>query len=322
MILAGDIGGTKTVLGVYERRGNVLWQLREETFKSADHASLEEIIARFAKGERCETGCFGVAGPVVSGEVRTTNLPWVLRETELATAIGARRVKLLNDLEAAAYGMLYLEQDSVLTLQAGAVGAANGTIAVLAAGTGLGEAILYWDGARHVALPSEGGHATFAPQTAEELAVRDHLARELAIDHVSWERVVSGPAFPMIYEALRAGRAEPEWLRARMQRENPAVVITDVGLRGDEPITRRTVELFAECYGAEAGNHALKVLALGGVFLGGNIATVLFPALSAAFLRGFLRKGRFSALLATLPVRVALDPKAPLIGAAQCGATL
>ncbi len=319
MILAGDIGGTKTVVGAYERRGNVLWQLREETFRSADHASLEEIVARFAKGERYEVGCFGVAGPVVDGEVRTTNLPWVLREDELATAIGARRVKLLNDLEAAAYGMLYLQPESVLTLQAGTT---TGTIAVLAAGTGLGEAILYWDGARHIPLPSEGGHATFAPQTPEELAVRDHLARALAVEHVSWERVVSGPAFPMIYECLRAGRAEPEWLRARMQQENPAAVITDVGLRGEEPVTRRTVELFAECYGAEAGNHALKVLALGGVFLGGNIAKVLFPALRDSFLRGFLRKGRFSALLSTLPVRVALDPKVPLIGAAQFGATL
>jgi glucokinase len=316
MILAGDIGGTKTVLASYQLQSGTLVQLREETFKSGEHASLEEIVARFRGNDAYVTACFGVAGPVVDGECRTTNLPWVLRESDLAVKLGARRVKLLNDLEAASYGMLHLEAGSVLSLQDGSK-VTPGTIAVLAAGTGLGEAILYWDGARYLPLPSEGGHATFAPQTPEEQALRDYLAKTLNVDHVSFERVVSGPAFAMIYDFL-GGTA----LRDRFAKENPAAVITSAGLANEDPIARRTVELFAECYGAEAGNHALKVLALGGVFLGGNIAKVLFPTMRDAFMRGFLHKGRFEKLLATLPVRVALDPKAPLIGAAHFGATL
>lgn len=316
MILAGDIGGTKTVLASCEKRSGALVRLREETFKSAEHASLEEIVARFRGTDRYEVACFGVAGPVVDGECRTTNLPWVLREIDLATKLGTRRVKLLNDLEAAAYGMLHLEAGSVLTLQEGSK-VTPGTIAVLSAGTGLGEAILYWDGERYTPLPSEGGHATFAPQTSEEHALRNYLAEKLSVEHVSWERVVSGPAFARIYEFLGGTT-----LRGRFERENPAAVITEVGLRGEEPIAARTVEIFAECYGAEAGNHALKTLALGGVFLGGNIAKILFPTMREAFIRGFLRKGRLSALLATLPVRVALDPKVPLIGAANFGAVL
>lgn len=319
MILAGDIGGTKTVIARFELRDGVLCNVREETFKSADHRSLEEIVARFRGNDSYEVACFGVAGPVVDGESRITNLPWLLRERELASTIRVRRAKLLNDLEAAAYGMLHLTPQSVLTLQEGSK-VTPGTIAVLAAGTGLGEAILLWNGERYLPLPSEGGHATFAPQTDEELGLRNFLAERLKVDHVSWERVVSGPAFLMIYEYLRGSGDDP--LRERFARENPAAVITEVGLADRDPIARRTVELFAECYGAEAGNHALKCLALGGVFLGGNIAKILFPAMREAFLRGFLRKGRFSQLLASLPVRVALDPKVPLIGAAHFGATL
>lgn len=322
MILAGDIGGTKTVLARWEYRAGVLDKVREATFKSADYASLEDVIATFRQDDRYDVACFGVAGPIVDGESKITNLPWVLRERELATSIGVRRAKLLNDLEAAAYGMLHLAPESVLTLQEGSK-FTPGTIAVLAAGTGLGEAILQWDGARYHPMPTEGGHSTFAPQTDEEYALRTFLAARLGVEHVSWERVVSGPAFPMIYEFLLSrGGDEPAWLAERLAKEPPSAVITEVGLRGDEPLTKRVCELFASWYGAEAGNHALKCLALGGVFLSGNIAKVLFPKLREAFLRGFLHKGRFSALLASLPVRVALDPKVPLIGSAHYAATL
>lgn len=324
MILAGDIGGTKTVLARYERTAQGLVRVRDATFKSADHASLEAIVALFRAGDDTpiDAACFGVAGPVVDGECRTTNLPWLLRETDLAQAFGARRVKLLNDLEAAAYGMLYLTPEQTTVLQQG-TRARSATVAVLAAGTGLGEAILHFDGTRHLPIASEGGHATFAPQTEEEFALTLYL-QQLYGPHVSWERVVSGPAFPVLYGFFRdRGFAEePAWLRARLATENPSAVITEVGLRGDEPLCRRTVETFARFYGAEAGNLALKCLAVGGVFLGGNIANVLFPALTAPFLEGFTRKGRFAALLASLPVVVARDPQVPLLGAASFGASL
>ncbi len=336
MILAGDIGGTKTVLARWERRpaaegvagGAVLVKLREEIYRSSEHASLEEIIALFRKEDAApyDVACFGVAGPVVDGECRTTNLPWLLTETALAKSAGVRRAKLLNDLEAAAFGMLFLTTDQVLTLQEGTRSNKAGTVAVLAAGTGLGEAILHWDGTRHHPMPSEGGHSTFAAQSAEEAALMLHLQQKYG-EHVSWERVVSGPAFPVLYEFFRdrlaaGGVAEPGWLRERLARENPSAVITEIGMKGDEPITRKTVEAFATFYGAEAGNHALKCLALGGVFLGGNIAGILFPTMAEDFLRGFHRKGRLSSVLKSVPVRVARDPRAPLIGAAYFGATL
>ncbi len=324
MILAGDIGGTKTVLARAARTAQGVAIEREEVYSSAAHTSLEAIVAKFLATERepIEVACFGVAGPVLDGECRTTNLPWLLREEDLARELGARRVKLLNDLEAAALGMLLLPSDEVFTLQAGTRDA-PGTIAVLAAGTGLGEAILRWDGERHVAQATEGGHATFAPQTAEDWALVEFLQARHG-EHVSWERVVSGPAFVSIYEFFRDRRLAPEpaWLQERLVAENPSAVITEVGLRGDEPLCRATVETFARLYGAEAGNLVLKSLAVGGVFLGGNIANVIFPAMREHFLRGFTRKGRFSPLLASLRVRVAQDARAPLLGAAHYAATL
>lgn len=324
MILAGDIGGTKTVLARVERTAQGVAIVREEVHASAAHASLEEIVQKFlsTETEPVEAACFGVAGPVFDGECRTTNLPWLLREDDLARAFGARRVKLLNDLEAAALGMMHLDADEIMIMQEG-TRKAPGTIAVLAAGTGLGEAVLQWDGARLVPRATEGGHATFAPQTDEEWALAKFLQARHG-EHVSWERVVSGPAFISLYEFFRdrgVGK-EPPWLQERLVRENPSAVITEIGLRGDEPICRATVETFARLYGVEAGNLVLKSLAIGGVFLGGNIANVIFPALREPFLRGFTRKGRFSPLLASLPVRVARDKRAPLLGAAQYASIL
>jgi glucokinase len=327
MLLAGDIGGTKTVLAQVVRRADGIAIVREEIFASAAHASLDEIIDRFRGGSvhgvgDVEVACFGVAGPVVDGECRTTNLPWVLRETELARAIGARRVKLLNDLEAAAYGMLHLPASQVVEIQ-GAARTTPGTVAVLAAGTGLGEALLYWDGSRYHPIPTEGGHTTFAPQTDEDWAFAEFLRRRFGA-HVSWERVVAGPGFVSLYEFFREQSVaeEPAWLRERLARENPSAVVTDVGLRGDDPVCVQAVEAFARHFGAEAGNLALKSLALGGVYLGGNIANVIFPALADHFLGAFVDKGRFASLLKTLPVRIARDPRVPLIGAAHYAAAM
>src|SRR4051812_4523116 len=205
MLLAGDIGGTKTVLALFEKTGDGLRQVRDGTFPSKDNASLEEILSKFLKQDasiKLEAGCFGVAGAVIEGKAKTTNLPWNLDEQVLARAIGAPRVKLLNDLEAAAFGMLYLQPQELCVLNAGPQPKPKGNVAVIAAGTGLGEAMLYWDGKQHQPLASEGGHCDFAAQSDQEIGLIRYL-REKFGGHVSYERVLSGPGFYNVYCFLR-----------------------------------------------------------------------------------------------------------------------
>ena len=326
MILAGDIGGTKTVVALFERRDDRLELRRDATFPSRDHASLEEILARFLEEgpAAIDAACFGVAGPVVGGQARTTNLPWTLDEAELARAVGARRVKLLNDLEAAAYGMLELGSDERARLNAGADAGARGNVAVIAAGTGLGEAVLFWDGARHHAVASEGGHASFAARTDEEIALLRFLQAELG-QHVSTERVLSGPGLYNIYRCLReTGSApEPDWLAAQIEHGDPGAAVGRAGLEERDPACAHALELFAAIYGAEAGNLALQCVAVGGVFIGGGVAPKILPALqSGRFMEAFTDKGRFSGMLKGLEVSVALDPRTPLRGAARIASQL
>ncbi len=319
MILAGDIGGTKTVIGLFEAAADRLHAVREETFPSRSHSTLEEVLDRFLARESrppLDAACFGVAGPVVEGRTRTTNLPWELDERKLAEALQVPRAKLLNDLEAAAYGMLYLEPTDLCVLQPGLK--RKGNIAVIAAGTGLGEAIVYWDGARHHPLASEGGHADFAPQTDLEGELLLYLRREFG--HVSYERLLSGPGLLNIYRFLRdTGHAmEPEWLREQIDQGDPAALISQMGLQGEHPLCTRALDLFTSVYGAEAGNLALKALAVGGVYVGGGIAPKILPKLQdGTFLHAFTDKGRFTELMRTIEVKVALNPRAPLIGAAH-----
>lgn len=322
MILAGDIGGTKTVLGLFEEAGGDLHMARDGTFRSQEHASLEEIVAKFLNAgpkASLRAGCFGVAGAVLEGQCRTTNLPWRLHETVLAQAIAAPRVKLLNDLEAAAYGMLYLRPDELCVLNPGSRPRLQGNVAVIAAGTGLGEAMLYWDGQRHYPIASEGGHCDFAPRTEQEIALIEYLMPNFG-GHVSYERVLSGPGFHNVYTFLRdCGYApEPLWLTEKLKTGEPNVVISQAGLAGDDPLCITTLDLFATIYGAEAGNLALKCVAAGGVFVGGGIAPKILPALqNGSFMRGFTDKGRFSDLMKSIEVSVSLNPRAPLIGAAH-----
>jgi glucokinase len=322
MILAGDIGGTKTVLALFEQAGNELRQLRDATFVSREHRSLEDLLSQFLQEEpsaALQAGCLGVAGPVIEGKCRTTNLPWTLEETALARAIGAPRVKLLNDLEAAAYGMLYLQPEEFSILNPGVQAQHRGNIAVIAAGTGLGEAMLYWDGVQHYPIASEGGHSDFAPRTDQEIELLRYLRAKLG-GRVSYERVLSGPGFYDIYLFLRdSGYAvEPPWLAERLKSGDPNATITQIGLAGEEPLCVATLELFCSIYGAEAGNLALKYLAVGGVFVGGGIAPKILPALQrGSFMRSFTDKGRFSDLLKNIEVSVALNPRAPLLGAAH-----
>ena len=319
MILAGDIGGTKTVIGLFEDTGGHLKAVREETFPSQSHGSLQEILERFldsASRPPLRTACFGVAGPVVEGRSKITNLPWELDERTLASALQVPRAKLLNDLEAAAFGMLYLDPIDLRLLQPGLT--REGNIAVIAAGTGLGEAILYWDGERHHPLASEGGHSDFAPQSGIEVELLIYLRREFG--HVSYERVLSGPGLLNIYNFLReSGFAlEPEWLRSQIAQGDPGAMVAQLGLAREHPLCTRALDLFTSVYGAEAGNLALKALTVGGVYVGGGIAPKILAKLQdGTFAHAFNDKGRFAELMRSIEVKVALNPRAPLIGAAN-----
>lgn len=319
MILAGDIGGTKTVIGLFEEAADRLQGVREETFPSQNHGSLEEILDRFLAAKShpsLHAACFGVAGPVVEGRTRTTNLPWELDERTLAEALGVPRTKLLNDLEAAAYGMLHLDPSDLRELQPGLK--RKGNIVVIAAGTGLGEAILYWDGTRHHPIASEGGHADFAPQTDLEAELLAYLQKEFG--HVSYERLLSGPGLFNIYRFLRdSGFAlEPEWLRSQIAQGDPGAMVAQLGLAGEHPLCTRALDVFSSVYGAEAGNLALKALAVGGVYVGGGIAPKILAKLQdGTFVHVFNDKGRFAELMRSIEVKVALNPRAPLIGAAN-----
>jgi glucokinase len=326
MILAGDIGGTKTVLALFEESGSGMRQLRDGTFPSQAHASLEEILAKFLDGKpspALRSACFGVAGAVIEGKCKTTNLPWQLDEVQLAAAIGASRAKLLNDLEAAAYGMLHLGAEELLPLNPDAVPRRKGNVAVIAAGTGLGEAMLYWDGQKHHPLASEGGHTDFAPQTDEEIDLFRWLRGKFG--HVSYERILSGPGFHNIFLFLReSGRyAESAALKEAMEAGgDPNIAVTRLGVSGEDALCTATVDLFCSIYGAEAGNLALKCVAVGGVFIGGGIAPKLGGTVlkKGNFLNAFTSKGRFAPLMKSLEVNVALNPRAPLIGAAHYAA--
>jgi glucokinase len=317
VILAGDVGGTKTALALFERHDGAL--VREAALPSHEFLTFEDAVARFlADGEKptIEAACFGVAGPVVSGRSVTTNLPWHLDEATLAATIPAGRVRLLNDLEAMGYGALALPPSALEPLQRG--GARQGNMVLIAAGTGLGEALLIWDGRRHLVVASEGGHADFAPRTDLELELLRFLRKEFG--RVSYERVLSGPGLFNIYRFLRdtGGAPEPAWLSHRIERGDPSAVVSEVGLAGGDPLCVQALDLFASIYGAEAGNLALKALAVGGVFVGGGIAPKIRAKLAdGTFVTAFGDKGRFAELLASIPVSLVLEPRAALLGAAH-----
>lgn len=332
MILAGDVGGTKTVLALYESGVNTLDKVREQTYPSAAFPSLEAICLDFLSRSPdvgVRTACFGLPGAVVDGVCRTTNLPWVISEHDLSTSLKIPRVKLLNDLQAAGYGMLHLEESELAVLNpgraSGAMAHRQGNFAVIAAGTGLGEGLLAWTGERHIPIPSEGGHSTFAARNDLEDELRRFVARRLGSDdaHVSWERVLSGPGLGSIYDFLKhkGVHEESPQVAAKIQAGDKGAVVGMEAVNGGDKLCVAAGDLFASLYGAEAGNLALKLLATGGVFVGGGIAPKLLPVLQrGAFMKSFLDKGRFGDLLRNMPVVVALNDKAPLLGAAQYAA--
>jgi glucokinase len=321
MILAGDIGGTKTNLACFAPHGDRLTVVEERTVRSADYPGLDTIVQEFLAGRTVPlTGaCFGIAGPVIQGRCEATNLPWVVETRVLQRTLGLPSISLINDLEATAYGTQTLPEESFALLQAGSP-QPRGNIAVIAAGTGLGEAALLWDNGRSRAIASEGGHADFAPRTLLELELCQYLVKTFG--HASYERVLSGPGKLNIYRFLKeTGRwEEPAWLAEELTSGDPSAKISEYGLSGRSELCVQALDLFASIYGAEAGNLALKFLARGGVYVGGGIAPKLLKKLTdGAFMKAFREKGRLASLLSTIPVRGVLEQKTALYGAAHYG---
>jgi glucokinase len=264
-----------------------------------------------------DVACFGIAGPVKDGRSETVNLAWVVDARHLAHRLHIDTVELLNDLEACAYGLAMLAAEDFVLLNPGAPGA-SGNAAVIAAGTGLGEAGLYWDGPRHHPFACEGGHSSFAPTDSLQMELLGFLLQEF--DHVSWERVLSGPGIYNIYRFLRdTGRGdEPAWLGHKMQQQDPAAVISQAALAGTSSLCGQALDLFVSLYGAEAGNVALKIMATAGVYVGGGIAPKIIQKLTdAAFMQAFVAKGRLKPLLQEIPMRIFMNDKAALLGAAR-----
>jgi glucokinase len=323
MILAGDIGGTKTNLALFEARGENLSAPRAQaSYPSAGYETPEAIINEYLAGQsrvEIECACFGVAGPVVRNEVSATNLAWKVSLASLSDALGVSRVHLINDLEATAYGIETLAPDQFFTLNEGACDA-EGNRALIAAGTGLGTAAIFRDGARFRPVPSEGGHVDFAPRNETELELFIHL-RERFGGHVSYERVLSGPGLVNVYEFLRDGgyAEEPAWLAHEIKAAgDAAATISAAALAGKSELCARALDLFVDVYGAAAGNVALLMKATGGLYVGGGIAPKILDKLKdGAFVRAFSEKGRMSGLAASFPVRVILDNKTALYGAAR-----
>ncbi|HTB98861.1 MAG TPA: glucokinase [Terracidiphilus sp.] len=318
MILAGDVGGTKVHLALYDFSDGKLKHTRDEKYPAKEYNGLEEIVKEFLAADKVTSACFGVPGPVRDGRLRLTNLPWTLDSRELATHLGIQHVFLINDLEANGYGIAELTADQIYTLSEGDP-SQIGNRALVAAGTGLGEGILAWNGRIHVPYPSEGGHADYAPRNEDEIELLRFLQRKYN-GRISFERVVSGMGMTSIYEFLREVKdvEEPRWLAEKIAAaDDPNSVITEMGLAAKSELCAKTLDMFVSAYGAEAGNLALKVLSVGGLYVGGGIAPRILEKLKdGTFLKAFTDKGRLSQLLINMPVRVILESRAALMGAA------
>jgi glucokinase len=318
-ILVGDIGGTNTRLGIVEMVKGHFNFLAEETFPSREELSLESALRKFLSNplHPITQVCLGVAGPVRECRSEATNLPWVIDSKEIAGQLHLPRVDLINDWEAGAYGIAALETKDFEVLNKGTHDA-QGNRAIISAGTGLGQVGLFWDGKEYRPFASEGGHADFAPRNRLEMDLLDYLLKRHS--RVSAERVISGQGLFNIYQFLKdTGRAEePAWLFDQMRQKDLPVVITENGLEGKSSLCTQALDLFISLYGAEAGNLALKVMATGGVYLGGGIARKIIAKLrDRVFMNAFTAKGRMKPLLQAIPVRVILNPKVALLGAAR-----
>jgi glucokinase len=325
MIIAGDIGGTKTNVALFVNEGEALGQIvAQQSFPSARYGSLEAILSEFVAAHRPGAlggACFGVAGPVVAGRVETPNLAWVVGADNLAETLGVERVSLLNDLEATAYGVEVLDASRLYTLNEGA-GERVGHRGLIAAGTGLGMAGIFWDGRHYNPMPSEGGHIDFAPRNEREFELLKYLVEKIG-GRVSYERVLSGPGLFNVYSFLRdrGYSEEPSWLAEEIVAGDPSAAVSKAALGAKSNLAVMALDLFVEVYGAMAGNLALLLKAEGGLYVGGGIAPKIIEKLKdGTFMRNYRDKGRMTALVESIPVRVILDDKTALYGAARYAA--
>ncbi|MCJ7766300.1 MAG: glucokinase [Thiovulaceae bacterium] len=321
MILAGDIGGTKTNLALFELVDNILEIQAQHQFASREFSSLTDVIIAFEQMSSkplIDAACFGVAGPVIDGRCHTTNLAWDITISGLQKHLNIERVRLMNDLEATAYGMLYLPDDEFIDLNPTGR-AVDGNRAVIAAGTGLGEAMLFWDGTQYHPIGSEGGHSDFAPATAQQDELLKWM-RNRYPGHVSFERILSGSGIYTLYEfLLESGFApQPVSMIQIPEGQDRSALVSECALIQNDPLCMETLRLFAEIYGAEAGNLALKSMSLGGVYIGGGIAPKILPVVTKNhFMNAFASKGRFEELLRGMQVKIALNAETALLGAAH-----
>ncbi len=321
MVLAGDIGGTKTHLGLFHRgkRRPILEVM--ETYPSREAPNLEFIVEQFLERHHVTvtSACLGIAGPVEKGRCKATNLPWEVSEARMKRRFRWNRMRLLNDLAAMALAVPLLSSREICALNKARV-AKGENIGLIAPGTGLGMALLIWKDGRYIAVASEGGHSDFPPTNKTQVALWQYLHQRLG--HVSYERVLSGPGLFIIYCWLKftGQESEPAWLAERMEEESdPARVISEAALTDKDPLCLKSLDLFVSILGAAAGNLALTCLARGGIYLGGGIAPKILPKLREEFfMKAFVDKGRFTGLLMSIPVRVILNDKAALLGAACC----
>ena len=320
MILAGDIGGTHARLAFFDVLDGRFSLISASIFPSREYSGLDEIVAKFVDTANlsADTACFGIAGPVRNGRVEASNLPWIIESKRLAEELKISKALLINDLEANAWGIPALEAKDVVALNH-VKGKPIGNRAVIAAGTGLGEAGMYWDGVRHQVFASEGGHGDFAPRNPLEVELFNYLRTRFG--HVSYERIISGPGLVNVFSFLRdTGRGiPPQWLTDEMAHSDPAAAISRAGMDGKCSLCEQALDLFVSIYGAEAGNLALKLMATGGVYLGGGIAPKMLAKLSGPlFMQAFTGKGRMQALLESMPVMVITNDQIALLGAARC----
>jgi len=319
MILAGDIGGTNARLALFDVRNGQFNLVTATVFPSQRYSGLDQIVTEFVNtsGVRPSQACFGVAGPVTNGKVETSNLPWIIESRRLADELQIKKAVLINDLEATGWGIAALTAGDLVALNK--VSETAGNQALIAAGTGLGQAGLYWDGTRHHVFASEGGHCDFAPLNDLEVELFRYLYSRYG--HVSYERVVSGPGLVNVFEFLRdTGRGKvPRWLSEEMQKMDPAAAISAAAMDAKCPMSEQAMDIFVSVFGAEAGNLALKFKATGGGFLAGGIAPKILPKLATPlFLDAFLDKGRLRHLMEVMPVKVITNDKLALLGAARC----
>ena len=320
--MAADIGATKTNLAFFEIKNRQIALLKEKSYRTKDYNSFIEMVLSFHRNKLpvIDSISLGVAGPVINGKVKGTNFPWEIECEEIVRELRVHSVSLINDMEANAYGLALLQNKDFEILKEGSQ--MSGNAVIISPGTGLGEAGLYWDGARYHPFATEGGHCDFSPRSVLDWELWQYLHQKY--DHVSWERVLSGPGIYNTYQFLRGFRRipEPKWLEDKIQQGDAAAVITTVAHEKSDPICVETLDLFVRYLAIEAAQFALKTKATGGIYIGGGIVPKIIKMVDREiFYKNFVQSGRMNSLLQPIPVKVILNEKTPLLGAAYYGTT-